>query len=510
MKRRLTPVVFICTAFLLLIVVGGCAGVSKKPESVTAFEGGNHFENRLYRLVEDLVDAEAHTPGEIAPVAVMPGSLKSGTPFSRLEEMVMERLAMRLRKDHNLTPLSRQNWFEFREGRPLSFSEQGTAQQRLLRNLVVYEVGISPDDILKQVKVHITASDSEGHAIHGVVAQTTLDFGKGSVARAFYSAKPHSNPFPEGSEERPYASLDRLTFSLASELADAYRNGAMAGKQIAADEEVKVLLYSKPPSAGVGNGQIRAIQDALQQAVIRNAGFTCVLSQEDFGSAFDQIDSYSNNARVFEMEESLFAAGTVLLMAEAFGHPDGNKIGVALRAIWRTGPLETSSGDLIHTNMAGTYLSGFAAKAYMYGNSLRAQYEAKAPRRTVQEVIYSTKKEPDTQSQTPIRKKKRIDHSPIPLLDKDLDVCFYEFTEVLERRIYPTLRNAPGVTGFRRADKLCDRNKGCVCYTLRYEGSSEELTAWLRHHLRTSQVLAFRIVPKNEGRLDLYFDGGFK
>lgn len=498
MTRRPAIVVLTCNAFLVLFLMGGCAGVSKKQAPVTAFDG-SEFEKRIKHLVEDLVACRAHTSGEMGPVAVMPGSLKTGRRFSRLEEMVMERLAMKLRKEHNLTPLSRQNWFEFREGRSLSFGGQGAARQGLLRNLVVYEVGISPDEILKQVKVHVIAADAEGYAIPGVVAQTALDFGPGSIARALFTAKPHSTPFPEGLEEKPYASLDRLTFNLASELADAYRNGAMAGKQIAANGEVKVLLCSKPTSAGVGSGQIRAIQDAMQQAIVRNADFTCVLSREDFGPAFDQIDFYSKNKQIFEMEESPLAAGTVLLMAETLRHPKGDKIGVALRAIWRTSPLETSSGDLIHTNMAGTYLSGFAAKAYMYGNALAAQHEVIAHKRSIQKMVPTTNKVSEVQSRV-----------PIPVSDSDLDVCFYEFTEVLERRITPTLRNAPGVTGLRRADGLCDRNIGCVCYTLHHEGSSEELTAWLRHHLRTSQVLSFRLLPGNEGRLDLYFDGGFK
>jgi len=469
----------LCTILLLAILAGGCAGVSTQTGTGLEPDQQCRFEAKLNALIDDLIARQKFTPRELAPAAVIPGSLKSGTRFSRLEELVIERLVMKLRKRNDLHTLNRQNWFEFREGRPLTFMDQPPAQRRLLRNLVVYEVGVSADQILKQINVHIVAMDAEGHALPGVVAETVLDFGPYSLSRRLYFDNPHANPFPEGLEERPYVSFDRLTFSLAAELADSYRNGFSAGEQTAANQEIRVLLYSRPQSRRVSRGLVRAIQDSLQQAIVSSPGFTCAVSEKDFGPAFDQIDFYRRNKPVFEMEETRFKAGTVLLMTDISRHRHGDTIGVALRALWRASPLETTTGELIPTNVAGTYLSGFTAKAYLSGDSSKGYHRAD----TVKKVIPPA-------------------HS--------LDVCFYEFTEVFEKRIYPVLTNAPGVTEIRRADELCDSLSGCLCYELLYQAPLEELSAWLRRHLRTSEVLAFWLVPKGDGRLDVYFDGGFK
>lgn len=474
---------------LLLAVLAGCAGTPVKTLEQEP------FEEKLAALIDDAISSQARSPYEMAPTAVMPGSLRSGDRFSRLEELVMERLTLRLRKQNDFYSLSRQNWFEYREGRPLTFVDQPADQQRLLRNLIVFEVGISPDSVINQIQVHIMGTDADGRAIPGVVAETSFDAGPETVAHRLYNAPPVTSPFPEGLEERPYASLDRLAFSLVSELADAYRSGMSAGKEHAADEEIRVVLYSSPRSGEVRRGLVEAIQDALQQAIVSNRGFTCAVSQRDFGPAFNQIDFYRRNRSLFEMEESAFAAGTVLLMSDVFRSPHNNSVGVALRAVWRAGPLETTTGNLIPTNMAGTYLSGFTAKAYLAGDAVRGDVrktwvtgptEESASRRTDgRTVVWSG-------------------------AARDLDVCFHEFTSVFEKRIYPVLTRVPGVTQIRRADELCGGAKGCLCYELWYQGSIEELSSWLHKNLRTSEVLTFRLVSQGEGRLNVYFDGGFK
>jgi hypothetical protein len=491
MKTPPLPIAVSGAILLLALLAGGCAGVSTQIDTVLMPDKHARFEANLHSLLDELLAHQEFTPRELAPVAVMPRSLKAGTRFSRLEELVMERLVMKLRRRNDFHTLSRQNWLEFREGRPLTFLHKPPAQRRLLQNLVVYEVGVSPDQTLKQVNVHIVAMDANGHALPGVVAETVLDFGPYSLSRRLYLDNPHTNPFPEGLEEQPFTSLDRLTFSLAGELADSYRNGFSAGEQKAADQEIRVLLYPRPSSGRVSRGLVRAIQDSLQQAIVSNRGFTCVVSREDFGPAFDRIDFYRQNASIFEMKETEFTAGTIFLMADIFTHSHLDTIGVAMRAIWRASPLETTTGELIPTNVAGTYLSGFTAKAYMSYYSSRDRCRTK----TAAEIA-------------PPEKKERAFSRPVP--SQPFDICFYEFTEVFEKRIYPVLTNAPGVTEIKRADHLCDTLSGCLCYELYYQASLEDISAWLRQNLRTSQVLAFWLVPKGDGRLDVYFDGGFK
>jgi hypothetical protein len=311
----------------------------------------------------------------------MPGSLKSGTRFSRLEEYVMDRLSTALRTRRDVYTLSRQNWFEFREGRPLIFGHLAFSERDHMRNLILYEVRVSADYILKKIRTQIVAAGAGGQAIRGLVAETALDFKSESPARKLFFSAPQKIPFPEGLEERPYVSLDRLSFSLAAELSDAYKNGMSAAGVNASGSEVRVMLYARP-SAGVTAGEARAVQDFLQQAVVAIRGFTCAVSREDFGPTFRQIDFYEKNKSIFEMESSDFTAGTVLLMADIYRHADRNKIGVALRALWRITPLESASGDLIPTTVAGTYLSGFTAKAYVEKSAMRPRYPNKTSMQT--------------------------------------------------------------------------------------------------------------------------------
>jgi len=487
MSNHLLRTVLCIVPFLAMLA--GCAGVPVRTVEQDS------FEEKLALLISHAMSIQARSPYEMAPAAVMPGSLRADKRFSRLEELVMERLSMSLRKQTDFYSLSRQNWFEYREGRSLTFMDQPVDRQRLLRNLIVFEVGASSDRVLQQIRVHIVGIDADGRAIPGAVAEASFDSGSQSVARRLYNDRPAASPFPEGLEERPYASLDRLTFSLASELADAYQNGMSAGKEMASAEEVRVVLYSSPLSGGVSRGLVEAIQDSLQQAIVSNRGFTCAVSQKDFGPAFRQIDFYRRNPLVFEMEDSPLTAGTVLLVSDVFKSRYNDRVGVAMRALWRASPLETATGNLIPTNVAGTYLSGFTAKAYLAGDPVRGNDRAAQARVSPEELASY-----------------RVDGSlgiwPGPA--RDMGVCFYEFTTVFQKRIYPVLSRAPGVTGIRRADELCSDAKGCICYELCYSGSVEDLSSWLHKNLRTSEVLPFRLALGGGGRVNVYFDGGFK
>ncbi len=456
------------------------------------------FDFQLDELIAKLMASEKFSAIEIAPAAVMPGSLKAGTRFCRLEEIVMEKLSMRLRETHDIYTLSRQNWFEFREGRPLTFQDKPYTKRHYLRDLIIYEAKVSADEVLGKATVNIVASDAEGKSISGIMASCSLPFDYDAPARRLFFAEPSVNPYPEGLEERPYTSLDRLSFSLAAELADAYATGLSVEGQKPADREVRVLLYSKPP-LDVGSAFVYKIQNSLQQAVVSNRGFTCVVSREDFGPAFDQIDFYRRNYDIFHLEETQLVAGTVLLMVDSLRHSDGDKVGVALRALWRIGPLESETGDLIPTNVAGTYLSGFTAKAYLIEENI-GWPDRRPPVRTTYTPPARTVYQPPRTTYAPPRP---------PVYGDDMEVCFYDFTEVFEKRIYPVLNDAPTVTSVQRTYDSCD-GPSCLCYALSYTGSRENLEAYIREKLRTNKVLAFRMISRGPNRLDVLFDGGFK
>jgi hypothetical protein len=341
------------------LLFAGCAAKTGSSEVMMEQPG---FEADVDRMIDDLLAKQRHSSMEMAPVTVMPGSLRAQVPFTRLEEYVMGRLAKRLRENHEVYSMTRQNWFEFRDNRPLTFQTVSPAEQQRLRSLVVYEVVPYSDKYIGKIEAWITAIDAQGNAISGLMASAAFNFSAYETAGELLNAEPHANPYPEGLEERPYTSLDRMSFNLAAELVDVYREGITLGDRTAASDDVKVVLLTKPVN-GVADS---AIQAALQQAIVANKGFTCTISQDDFGTILQQLDFYSKN-RVFNFDETVFEPGTVLLMAEVFKHQDGDKTGVALRGAWRVGPVVSKTGGFIPTSVAGTYLSGFTAKAYHTG-----------------------------------------------------------------------------------------------------------------------------------------------
>jgi len=363
MKPYNKPIVsnVLITIILFSFILAGCAGQTVQNAGMTPEQ---QFEMNMNRLVEDVDALNTNTPTELAPVAVMPGSIKKGQAINRLEEYAMDQLQLRQRKLHDMYVLTRQNWFEYREGQPLGINHRSMSLRSIHDYLVIYEVGASIDEVLKKIKIHIVATDLAGNAIPGVVAETDFDFYPEAPAHRLYHARSLKNLFPEGLEERPYKSIDRLTYSISSELMEAYWNGLTAGDQTPKDSEVRIALYMNPP-ANVSPGMVRWIQDSLQQSIVSRRGFTCAVSRKDFGHFFRQIDFYKKHQRFFQLEESPLAAGTVLMMVDILRHPDKDKVGVAVRAVWRVNPLESKDDKIIKTNVAGTYLSGFTAKAYL-------------------------------------------------------------------------------------------------------------------------------------------------
>jgi len=483
----------IMTVFFLLY---GCAG-TPRPEPLIDPDLKSQFDERIDQLINTIVEKEKYTAAEVSPVTVMPGSLKTGN-FTRLEELIMERLQHRLLNSHEIVSLSRNNWFEFRDGRPLSFKYFKGYDPSVMRRTIIYVVNVSADNVLEELQASITAYNSDSRMIAGMAARETLGYAKDQPARILFNSPPHANPFPSGLEENPYTSIDRICFSLAGELADAYKTGVAVGDSLAADEEIKVLLYIKDRS-GVDSGLSGDIGNALQQNIISNRGFTCVVSQSDFGSAFEQIDFYKANQDKFDFDDSRFLTGTVFLMAEVYPHQTGDMVGVALRALWRLSPLETKSGAFIPEETAGTYLSGFTAKSYLAATN------------------YSSVISPGTPTYSPGKKTGRTTTTTVsqpvaPRLPlKNYNLCFYGFTDPMERDIYPVVSRVPGLTSIKRADGPCDEQSSSVGYALNCRCRMTNLSRWLEKNLRTSDaVLPFKIKEGADNTLRLYYDGGWE
>ncbi|MCF6178670.1 MAG: hypothetical protein L3J63_04675 [Geopsychrobacter sp.] len=339
----------------LLLLLSACAP-RLTPEQL--------FANQVGTLVNQLATQQSAGVKAMAPAAVVSASALQGKPGNRLEEYTTERLTMKLRQSREIYPLSRQNWFELREKQPLTFAGQSAQKRSYLNDLTVYQVATAQDEVLKQIKVQVTASDAQGKTIPGLLAEAEFPLEAGLPAVLQFQAKAKSNSIPEGVEERPYQSLDRLTYSLARELVAAYRAN-VAGDPNAASGEVSVVIQSRAVNGSLDKKFLNRLESALQQAIVSNKGFTSAVSQRDFMPTFNQVDFYRKNRAEFAMDETLFQPGTVVLLAEAAPHKDGDKVGLSLRALWRVTPLETNKGELIATNRAGSYLSGFTAKGYL-------------------------------------------------------------------------------------------------------------------------------------------------
>jgi hypothetical protein len=78
------------------------------------------------------------------------------------------------------------------------------------------------------------------------------------------------------------------------------------------------------------------------------------------------------------------------------------------------------------------------------------------------------------------------------------------------KRIHGVLTRAPGASNVHRIWPENDEPDRCICYTLVYDRPMEELEAWLRKELPTSNVVPFRLKPVGDNRLEVTFDGGFK
>lgn len=348
--------------FLILsaiILLGfGCRKSTVQPQLKT------EFDRNIDELVGRTVESCRAKMAEIAPAAVVSHNALSGKSYTRLDELISQRLTGKLSSDREVIELSRENWFEFKESRPLSFKGHSSAHYDLMENIVVFVIDVEPQPVFDRIRVSITAKDSKLRPIPGVKGQAMLEYFKESPAAILFNTAANSNPLPAGLEENPYTSMEQLSYSLASELSYAVERGVKAGVYKASDEEIQVVLCSRNFSGG--NPMFKhALIKELQQALVSMDGVTSAVSRDDFAPVFSQIDFYKRNHPIFESDNEKLKPGSVLLMAETKN--TGNKNQVALRAVWRVTPLKDKDGVFIPDNSSGTYVSGFTSRAWFKG-----------------------------------------------------------------------------------------------------------------------------------------------
>ncbi len=99
--------------------------------------------------------------------------------------------------------------------------------------------------------------------------------------------------------------------------------------------------------------------------------------------------------------------------------------------------------------------------------------------------------------------------TPLPVYEEAATACFYDFTDVYVKRIYPVLDSAPGMLDLRRADQACYGEPSCVCYALMLSGPLEDLESWVYRELPTSKAVPFKSTRAGGSRIEFRHQGGF-
>jgi len=358
--KKIINTICVAVVLFLAMMVSGCTQHVINPQVKS------NFDNKIDVLVQETAASCRGKVSNKAPVAIVSKSVLDGKAYTRLDELIIQRLGKKLSSDREIVDLSRENWFEFRESKPLSLKGHSYAHSNLLQGSIVFIVEVEPDTVFEHIKVSISAKGADSRKIPGINTETILQYGEGSPGTLLLSESANSNPLPSGLKENPYESMEQMSYSLASELSASLKRGLSTGKYKASNDEIQVVLCSSSFKSTDPMFKTALIQE-LQQALVSMDGMTCAVSQEDFGAVFNQIDFYKKNSPVFEVENEKFKQGTVLLMAETKSQQYSGLKHVALRAVWHVTPLKDKDGVFIPMNTSGTYISGFTSRAWFGG-----------------------------------------------------------------------------------------------------------------------------------------------
>jgi len=104
---------------------------------------------------------------------------------------------------------------------------------------------------------------------------------------------------------------------------------------------------------------------------------------------------------------------------------------------------------------------------------------------------------------------------PVPVSHpRNFDICFYDYVKNFENKIFPMLKQYPGVTGIQRLYDRCGSTASCVCYDLSVDskryGRMEELIQWLDGRLAASASYHYKLKPLSGESLRIVFNRGFE
>ncbi len=346
------------------------------------------LDRQVTALVLDTLDACRSRLPDIAPAAVVPQSLMEGQPYSRLEELIVDQLSEKIAEDREVVSLSRENWFELRESRPLSLRGHHPDMAPLMDNLVVFLVSVEPEPLLDRITARIRVADSGARIMPGIEGKRVFSNRPEAAARVLLDHPARDVQAPEGLKENPFHSLEELSYSMVTELRHALEKGLTAAGAQAGEEEIQVVL-SSGNTRSEDPGFNRALLQELQQALVSVGGITSAVSRTDFSTLFDQVNFYNQNpgsAGLFEVDEEPFKPGSVILMAETRSDPGSSARKVSLRAMWRVSPMRDADGEIITGNAAGTYVADFASRAWFKGPAPSAAamvFSGPAPRHRI-------------------------------------------------------------------------------------------------------------------------------
>ncbi len=353
-----------CLLMGLVFIFLGCR------ESAGPVTDTSVLDQQVSDLVLETLDACRSKLPDIAPAAVVSHSLMEGQPYSRLEELIANRLSEKIAEDREVVALSRENWFEFRESRPLSLRGHHPDMAPLVDNLVVFLVSVEHEPLLDRITARIRVADSGARMMPGIEGKHVFSNHPDAAARVLLDHPARHAQAPEGLKENPFHSLEELSYSMVTELRRSLEKGLIAAGAQSGEEEIQVVLSAGNATrgpAGEDPGFNRTLIQELQQALVSVGGMTSAVSRTDFRTMFDQVDFYNQNPGLFEADEEPFKPGSVILMAETRSDPGSSARKVSLRAMWRVSPMKDADGSVITGNAAGTYVADFASRAWFKG-----------------------------------------------------------------------------------------------------------------------------------------------